>query len=176
MNKETTYRLNYLELAISVFWESEIPYEVSSVILLLLSGLQTKKINSLVFFLFLFFLSFLFFSQNPNGTWQDGGLQYIPGGARGKIQRGGGHDDLHVHGIMKVTPIRRTIFTFLFFLSFFINLFNSECMHFLVSWYTALFIRPSNCEKISPFVRCLAMNNYDSFTWTVDTPPSMLQG
>ena len=94
MNKETTYRLNYLELAISVFWESEIPYEVSSVILLLLSGLQTKKINSLVFFLFLFFLSFLFFSQNPNGTWQDGGLQYIPGGARGKIQRGGGHDEV----------------------------------------------------------------------------------
>ncbi|RVW60236.1 hypothetical protein CK203_097061 [Vitis vinifera] len=55
-------------------------------------------------------------------------------------------DALHVHGIIK-------------------------CMHFLVSWYTALFIHPSNCEKISPFVRCLAMNNYDSFTWTVDTPP-----
>ena len=29
MNKETNYRLKHLELAISVLWESEAPFEVS---------------------------------------------------------------------------------------------------------------------------------------------------
>ena len=46
--------------------------------------------------------------------------------------------------------------SFLFFLR---NLFDTECMHFLVCWYTALFTHLSSWEKIHLVVRYLTMNN-----------------
>ena len=81
-------------------------------------------------------------------------------------------DSLHVHAIIKAS-------LFCFFL-FVLNNHKDSDMHLLVSWFLCILLYSSNPritrKTCSPFVRYLAMNNYDSFMWTVDTPPSMLQG
>ena len=52
---------------------------------------------------------------------------------------------LQAHAIVRVTLQFFLDFSFLFFLG---NLSDTECIHFLVSWYTALFTHLSSWEKI----------------------------
>ena len=66
---------------------------------------------------------------------------------------------LLAHAIVRVMPIRRTIFNYFLFFSCFLFYFLSS------SW-----------EKIHPFVGYLTMNNNDSFMSMVETPVRMLQG
>ena len=65
----------------------------------------------------------------------------------------------HAHAIVRVMPIRRSIFNYFLFFSFFLSYFLSS------SW-----------EKIHPFVGYLAMNNNDSLMSMVETLVIMLQG
>ena len=62
---------------------------------------------------------------------------------------------LHIYAIIRVTPIRRTIFNSLLFFIFF-SFFKLGGIH--------------------PFVRYLILYNNDSFMSMVETPVSMLQG
>ena len=79
-------------------------------------------------------------------------------------------DSLHVHAIIKAS-------LFSFFFSFLIITKILTCIFWFLGFFAYCFIHPTlKLREKQPICAVSCHENYDSFMWTVDTPPSMLQG